>query len=208
MAFSNRHCNITTSTLYSELRPMHFSQADLALVCFQIDNPISLKNIRESWLPEFKQYCPNTPYVCQKIVIFLNSSILQYNLKISISCLLIGLKVDIRKAAKADKNNNSTIISKEYAVTFANSIGAKVSIKKLFLFSKRLYTCFLGLHRMFGEICERYRQSSGSCTKLLTDIILRFIFNARYFKNSSINVRHGFSCFQLETLSRIYLNFR
>jgi len=90
---------------YSELRPMHFTQADLALVCFQIDKPISLKNIRESWLPEFKQYCPNTPYV------------------------LIGLKVDIRKAAKGDKNNNSTIISKEYAVTFANSIGAKAYIE-------------------------------------------------------------------------------
>ena len=163
IGISNRHCNITTSTLYSELRPMHFSQADLALVCFQIDNPISLKNIRESWLPEFKQYCPNTPYVCQKIVIFLNSSILQYNLKISISCLLIGLKVDIRKAAKADKNNNSTIISKEYAVTFANSIGAKVSIKKTFFVFKTFVHL---LFRLTSNVRRNMRKVSTKFWKL------------------------------------------
>jgi Ras family protein A len=32
-------------------------------MCFSIDNPDSLDNIAEKWLPEIKHYCPKVPIV-------------------------------------------------------------------------------------------------------------------------------------------------
>ncbi|GFR03516.1 ras-like GTP-binding protein RHO [Trichonephila clavata] len=40
-----------------------YSDADVILMCFGIDNPDSLKNISEKWNPEVKDFCPNVPIV-------------------------------------------------------------------------------------------------------------------------------------------------
>jgi len=48
---------------YDRLRPLSYPQTDVFLVCFAVDRPASLENVRQRWLPELRHYCPNTPTV-------------------------------------------------------------------------------------------------------------------------------------------------
>lgn len=48
---------------YDRLRPLSYRDADLILICFAMDNPTSLINIKDKWFPEIKHYCPNVPII-------------------------------------------------------------------------------------------------------------------------------------------------
>ncbi|KAG8812277.1 hypothetical protein FRC18_003019 [Serendipita sp. 400] len=47
---------------YEPMRFLSYSGADIVLICFSVDNPDSLDNIQEKWVPEVKHACPNVPY--------------------------------------------------------------------------------------------------------------------------------------------------
>lgn len=42
-------------------RRFAYGRSDVVLLCFSINNPISLKNCRLMWYPEIRRFCPNTP---------------------------------------------------------------------------------------------------------------------------------------------------
>ncbi|KAI6195368.1 Ras family protein [Aphelenchoides besseyi] len=44
---------------YDRLRPLSYPETDVLLVCFAIDSPDSLANVREKWAPEVRHYCPS-----------------------------------------------------------------------------------------------------------------------------------------------------
>ncbi|KAG8750110.1 hypothetical protein FRC14_000807, partial [Serendipita sp. 396] len=44
---------------YERIRPLAYPGADIVLICFSVDNPDSLDNIQEKWVPEVKHACPN-----------------------------------------------------------------------------------------------------------------------------------------------------
>ena len=48
---------------YDRLRPLSYPDTDVILMCFAIDNPDSLENIRDKWEPEVKHFCPTVPVV-------------------------------------------------------------------------------------------------------------------------------------------------
>ena len=48
---------------YDRLRPLSYPDTDVILMCFAIDSPDSLENIPEKWIPEFKHFCPNIPFI-------------------------------------------------------------------------------------------------------------------------------------------------
>ncbi|KAK2160666.1 hypothetical protein LSH36_128g04030 [Paralvinella palmiformis] len=48
---------------YDRLRPLSYPETDVVLICFSIDNPDSLENVVEKWLPEIKHFCPSTPFI-------------------------------------------------------------------------------------------------------------------------------------------------
>ncbi|XP_052750468.1 ras-related C3 botulinum toxin substrate 1-like [Galleria mellonella] len=48
---------------YDRLRPLSYPQTDVFLICFAIDNPTSLSNVRTKWYQEVKHHCPNTPII-------------------------------------------------------------------------------------------------------------------------------------------------
>lgn len=48
---------------YDRLRPLSYPDTDVILMCYSIDNPDSLVNIREKWTPEVKHFCPSVPIV-------------------------------------------------------------------------------------------------------------------------------------------------
>lgn len=46
---------------YSRLRPLSYSEVDILLVCYAVDNPTSLQNVGDMWFPEVKHFCPDVP---------------------------------------------------------------------------------------------------------------------------------------------------
>ena len=67
---------------YERLRPLFYRDADIILICYSIDNKVSLENIIDKWHPDLKYFCPKTPTI------------------------LIGTKKDLRENAGSDFKPN------------------------------------------------------------------------------------------------------
>ena len=48
---------------YKKLLQWSFSETDVVLLCFSIDNPESLESIAERWTREVRQFCPDVPII-------------------------------------------------------------------------------------------------------------------------------------------------
>lgn len=48
---------------YDTLRSMSYTQTDVFLICFSVEDFISFKNVTAKWYPEVRKYCPNTPVI-------------------------------------------------------------------------------------------------------------------------------------------------
>jgi Ras-related C3 botulinum toxin substrate 1 len=46
---------------YDRLRPLSYPGTSFFIVCFAVDNPISLENIKSKWYPEINHHCPDVP---------------------------------------------------------------------------------------------------------------------------------------------------
>ena len=58
--------------MYVEMKPLFYTRSDVVLIAFNVDCEDSYESVRDAWLPEIKQHCPNIPW------------------------LLLGLKADLR----------------------------------------------------------------------------------------------------------------
>jgi small GTP-binding protein len=75
---------------YDRLRPLSYSETDVFMVIYSVDNPTSLKNVKEKWVPEVRHYSPNA------------------------ALILVGTKLDTRERAaaeeaKANANANNSV---------------------------------------------------------------------------------------------------
>uniref|UniRef100_A0A4X2JSJ8 Ras homolog family member C n=1 Tax=Vombatus ursinus TaxID=29139 RepID=A0A4X2JSJ8_VOMUR len=48
---------------YDRLTPLSYPDTDVILMCFSIDCPDSLENLRGKWTPEVKHFCPKVPII-------------------------------------------------------------------------------------------------------------------------------------------------
>lgn len=48
---------------YDRLRPLSYPDVDILLICFALDNIVSLHNVKETWFPEVNHFCPGIPTV-------------------------------------------------------------------------------------------------------------------------------------------------
>ena len=83
---------------YDRLRPLSYPQTDVFLICFAVNSPTSLENVRTKWSPEVQQYCPHTPV------------------------LLVGMKGDLRESNQLDRNGR-VFVTSEQASEVAKEIG-------------------------------------------------------------------------------------
>ncbi|KAL3271380.1 hypothetical protein HHI36_021864 [Cryptolaemus montrouzieri] len=67
---------------YDRLRPLSYPRTDIVIICFNVDNPISLQNIHLKWYPEVRHFCPFVPIllVATKLDLRYNRNIVE-NLK-------------------------------------------------------------------------------------------------------------------------------
>ena len=87
---------------YDRLRPLSYPQTDVFMICFAVNSPDSLQNIREKWSPEVTHYCPKTPV------------------------LLVGMKSDLRASDQSEESsagNGRRFVTQEQATKMATEIG-------------------------------------------------------------------------------------
>ena len=48
---------------YDRLRPLSYSDSDVILMCFSVENRDSFENIHAKWVPEVRHFCPNVPFL-------------------------------------------------------------------------------------------------------------------------------------------------
>ena len=48
---------------YDRLRTLSYFDTDVFIVCFSVEDPDSFENIKTKWIPEIRQYRPNTPFI-------------------------------------------------------------------------------------------------------------------------------------------------
>ncbi|XP_063729481.1 ras-like GTP-binding protein rhoA [Symsagittifera roscoffensis] len=88
---------------YSQLRPFSYHSADICVICFSVDNPDSLDNIEDQWMPEVRKFCPQARNI------------------------LVALKKDLRYDPEVIKNlykKGRKPLTQEEGVRVADRIGA------------------------------------------------------------------------------------
>jgi len=48
---------------YDRLRPLSYPDSHVILICFAVDSPDSLDNVREKWISEVIHFCPGLPII-------------------------------------------------------------------------------------------------------------------------------------------------
>lgn len=85
---------------YDRLRPLSYPDADFFLICYSLDSSVSLRNVKQQWVPEVQYFCPGVPY------------------------FLVGLKSDLH----GEYSSNSKVDRNE-AKQVAKEIGALAHIE-------------------------------------------------------------------------------
>ena len=57
---------------YDSFRQLNYEDSDVFLMCFSINNPDSLENIKKKWTPEVRHFCPKGISDYSFYVIFLS----------------------------------------------------------------------------------------------------------------------------------------
>jgi small GTP-binding protein len=88
---------------YDRLRPLSYPNTDVFLVCFSLISPDSFENVKQKWVPEVRQYCPDTPFI------------------------LVGTKMDLRddeETIEKLKQKNLAPITSLQGMTLAKEVNA------------------------------------------------------------------------------------
>ncbi|KAG9037513.1 GTP-binding protein Rho1 [Serendipita sp. 407] len=97
---------ITESHWDDRLRPLIFTEASIIIACFSIDNPNSLTNVGEIWIPGVRNYTTKAPI------------------------LLVGCKLDVRTDPIALKRmRNTEPVSVQQGREMAKSIDAAMYLE-------------------------------------------------------------------------------
>ncbi|ORZ23284.1 small GTPase superfamily [Absidia repens] len=85
---------------YDRLRTLSYENTHLVLLCFSVDNRVSLDNILERWLPEISDHCPRS------------------------KLMLLALKCDLRDEEPSNDSPATEPIMYEEGVAMARQIAA------------------------------------------------------------------------------------
>lgn len=83
---------------YDRLRPLSYPNTDVFLICFSVDSPTSLDNVKNKWYQEINKYAPNTPFI------------------------LVGTKLDIRESKKGE--TSELFVTKAQGEELKKELGA------------------------------------------------------------------------------------
>jgi len=93
---------------YDRLRPLSYPESHVILICFAIDSPDSLHNVRDKWDQEVQHFCPGLPVI------------------------LVGCKKDLRHdptVIEELKRTNQRPVTPEEGAAVATKIDAKMYLE-------------------------------------------------------------------------------
>ena len=127
---------------YDRLRPMAYPHCDCFVICYSVDNPDSLYNVKAKWLPELEHFCPDVPRI------------------------LVATKKDIRRRTLAimDILNGSkapSIVSYEEGMCTAALIGASRFLETSALCNDGVREMFYQTARVALEEREKRKEKKG-----------------------------------------------
>ena len=127
---------------YERIRPIAYHETDVILLCFSVDNPGSLQNIKDKWLPEVRHYSPKSIMI------------------------LVGNKSDLRKdeytIQELDRLNLKPV-SKTQGHRFAEQINAYCYIENSALLNSGVQELFETAVRA-SMLSEGKKEKDGCCT--------------------------------------------
>lgn len=85
---------------YEALRPLSYKGADVFLVCFSIDRPEALENVKDIWIPEIQSHVTDVPWV------------------------LVATKGDLREDNQTDRSHNRQLVELAEAEAVGKELGA------------------------------------------------------------------------------------
>ncbi|KAI3573795.1 P-loop containing nucleoside triphosphate hydrolase protein [Fusarium oxysporum f. sp. albedinis] len=125
---------------YTRLRPLAYSNANIILMGFSVDDPYSLDNVKCKWSKEATRLCPGVPVV------------------------LVGLKKDLREdpiAVRKTGESSLRLVTEHEGEIVAHEIGAKMYLECSSLSGEGVDTVFeiasrvalLAIQKDKGEGC-------------------------------------------------------
>ncbi|KAH7180239.1 P-loop containing nucleoside triphosphate hydrolase protein [Fusarium sp. MPI-SDFR-AT-0072] len=125
---------------YARLRPLAYTNANIILIGFSIDNPCSLDNVKDKWSKEATRLCPGVPTV------------------------LVSLKKDLREDPiwiREIGESSLLLVTEHEGEMAAHEIGAKMYLECSSLSGEGVDTVFeiasrlalLGVQKAIGEGC-------------------------------------------------------
>ena len=54
---------LTVPSSYDHIRPLSYPNANVFLICFSVDSPTSLENVKYKWVPEVRKHRPGAPII-------------------------------------------------------------------------------------------------------------------------------------------------
>ena len=130
---------------YDRLRPLSYPNTDVFLLCFSVDEPTSLKSIKERWYPELNHHCPGTPII------------------------LVGTKEDLRDDPEVISHlatRDLSPITYQQGLECARDIGAVRYMECSSLTEKGVQEVFIEGARTALRVREAARQHSRRCSLL------------------------------------------
>jgi len=86
-------------------RAEYYTDTDVFIMCFAIDNRDSFLNIKDKWYPEIRQHCPDAPII------------------------LVGMKEDLRSQVLSDDDASSTGSQNSNLITKMEGLGLSSEIR-------------------------------------------------------------------------------
>lgn len=97
---------------FNRFRPLSYSNVDIVMVCYAVDDRKSLSNVKETWIPEVKHFCPDAP-------------IMLLGLKSDLYPKCKNLKMNANKKA----SNSEDFVRPEIAEIISKNFGTFVHIQ-------------------------------------------------------------------------------
>ena len=108
---------------YDRLRPLSYSQTDVFIIAYSVVQPSSFENVKDKWIPEIRQHCPEVPII------------------------FVGMKIDLR-----DKEDTIKRLKKQGLAPITYEMGFKLAkASGLVKFLECSALTSKGLKNVFGE---------------------------------------------------------
>jgi Rho family protein len=129
---------------YERLRPLAYSKAHVLLIGYSVDTPDSLENVKNKWIEEANERCPNVPII------------------------LVALKKDLRDdpvAIEEMRKKSQRFISTKDGETIAHEIGARKFLECSSLTGEGVDDVFEAATR--AALLNLERKSGNGCCVIL-----------------------------------------